>query len=594
MAKRKGPVKVDPAEVAYLAGFEMVRKHPVCGALLARVDVYRNGHSQCSTDGWAIVYQSGRIDVHRSRRAEPKEWAYVLAHCVLHLGFDHFQDGRKDDRRWQAACDVVIERFLTGLKIGVSPFPPMELPGGSEDSLFRTFSHQGLSQAIAERGTGGSGADMVFDGPPRARYSYQTAPDFPKVLAHSLTAAVEEAVEKVAGAASDGKPKTAAQRAQGWFLSNFPLLGAMAAGFKIIEDPKICQAWDVTIAAVNPNRREIYMNPAAAMDERECRFVMAHEILHVGLRHVERAEGRDPFLWNVACDFVINGWLLEMGVGAMPAFGALYDPELKGMSAEAVYDRIVRDLRRFRKCATPRGYGLCDVLGPGEGVPPPSGGLDDFYRRALAQGLALHQQRGRGLLPAGLVEEIEALSVPPIPWDVRLAQWLDGFFSPPEPRRSYARVSRRQSSTPDIPRPKAIYDASEIMERTFGVVLDTSGSMEKRDLAQGLGAVSSYALSREVPFVRMVFCDAVTYDEGYVAPETIAGRVRVRGRGGTILQPGIDLLETAGDFPKDGPILVITDAYCDRLHLRRDHAFLVPPGARLPFPPRGPVFEMGE
>lgn len=68
--------------------------------------------------------------------------------------------------------------------------------------------------------------------------------------------------------------------------------------------------------------------------------------------------------------------------------------------------------------------------------------------------------------------------------------------------------------------------------------------------------------------------------------------MRVRGRGGTVLQPGIDLLEKSGDFPADGPILVITDGECDRLRIHREHAFLIPDGSRLPFPPRGPVFKM--
>jgi hypothetical protein len=66
--------------------------------------------------------------------------------------------------------------------------------------------------------------------------------------------------------------------------------------------------------------------------------------------------------------------------------------------------------------------------------------------------------------------------------------------------------------------------------------------------------------------------------------------VRVVGRGGTVLQPGIDLLERAADFPKDGPVLVITDAWIDPVRIRREHAFLIPAGATLPFTPRGPVF----
>ena len=126
--------------------------------------------------------------------------------------------------------------------------------------------------------------------------------------------------------------------------------------------------------------------------------------------------------------------------------------------------------------------------------------------------------------------------------------------------------------------------------RTFGVILDTSGSMDRQLLAKALGAISSYSLSRDVPFVRVVFCDAAAYDQGYLSPEDIAGRVKVKGRGGTVLQPGIDLLEHAEDFPKDGPLLVITDGWCDRVHLHREHAFLMPEGKHLPFIPRGEVF----
>ena len=127
---------------------------------------------------------------------------------------------------------------------------------------------------------------------------------------------------------------------------------------------------------------------------------------------------------------------------------------------------------------------------------------------------------------------------------------------------------------------------------TFGVVIDTSGSMSKLLLGKALGAIASYATARDVPQARVVLCDAAAYDAGYLSVEDIAGRVRVRGRGGTVLQPGISLLERAEDFPPDAPILIITDAACDTVRIRREHAFLIPDGARLPFTPRGPVFRM--
>ena len=124
----------------------------------------------------------------------------------------------------------------------------------------------------------------------------------------------------------------------------------------------------------------------------------------------------------------------------------------------------------------------------------------------------------------------------------------------------------------------------------FGVVLDTSGSMDRQLLGKALGAIASYADRHDVRAVRVVFCDAHPYDAGYLPPDEIAGRVRVRGRGGTVLQPGITLLEQADDFPDDGPILLITDGYCDVLRIRREHAFLLPRGHRLPFRTKAPVF----
>jgi predicted metal-dependent peptidase len=126
--------------------------------------------------------------------------------------------------------------------------------------------------------------------------------------------------------------------------------------------------------------------------------------------------------------------------------------------------------------------------------------------------------------------------------------------------------------------------------RTFGVVLDTSGSMPPRLLARALGAIASYALSREVPLVRVLQCDAGVHDMGYVEPESLLGRVEVRGRGGTVLQPAVTRLEGDDRFPKDAPILVITDGGCDQLTIRRDHAFLMPEGARLPFRSEAPRF----
>ncbi|MCQ6557416.1 VWA-like domain-containing protein [Paenibacillus mendelii] len=122
--------------------------------------------------------------------------------------------------------------------------------------------------------------------------------------------------------------------------------------------------------------------------------------------------------------------------------------------------------------------------------------------------------------------------------------------------------------------------------------MDTSGSMDKKLLAKALGSIASYSLARDVYAARVIFCDAAAYDQGFMKPEDILESVKVKGRGGTILQPGIDLLQGTEDFPKSGPILIITDGYCDKLNVKRDHAYIIPKGQHLPFVPKGPVFRM--
>ncbi|WP_436847875.1 AAA family ATPase [Streptomyces coeruleorubidus] len=148
------------------------------------------------------------------------------------------------------------------------------------------------------------------------------------------------------------------------------------------------------------------------------------------------------------------------------------------------------------------------------------------------------------------------------------------------------------AATPGIPRAGRYFPPEEIARCTFGVVLDTSGSMDRVLLGKALGAIASYAEARDVPAARVVFCDAAPHDAGYLPVTEIAGRVRVHGRGGTVLQPGIDLLHRADDFPPGAPVLIITDGWCDALRVRREHAYLILRGARLPFSARGPVFRV--
>ena len=598
---KKAKEQNDIALQNFNAGWEKVKHHPIFAPILGRTYLQRREDLPYPKDGLAVVTSSGSIYCHPTRRASPEEWMRTIAHCLLHLGMEHFQT-KTSSKCWNIACDCVVEKFLSDLKFG-KPFYNGTLPGGISDEtkLYDRLCQDGIKIEYCGFGTAGeSTSDMILEHSSFNYYSRNVS--YAKLFAAGLTDAVKNAVSVAAGLQSSvftdddsSRLRTKAEEAKQWFISSYPLLGAIAANFKLIEDPHVCQRMEISIAAISSGLSEIYINPQSALSSQEMRFVMAHEFLHAALRHDIRHQWRDAYLWNVACDYVINQWLTEMGVGEAPD-GLLYDEQFKGLNAEAIYDRIVTDIRTYRKLATLRGVGLGDILPVEETFTNHSNSvnLDAFYRRALAEGLEYHREQDRGYLPEGLIEEIRALSHPPIPWDVELARWFDDRFTPIEKTRSYARPSRRQSSTPDIPRPNWVVSQASLDGRTFGVILDTSGSMDRKLLATALGAIASYSTSRDVPVARVVFCDATAYDAGYMKPEDIAGTVKVKGRGGTILQPGIDLLQNADDFPKNAPILIITDAECEnRLVFNgRTHAFLVPQGANLPFIPKGKVFRM--
>lgn len=589
----------DPATEAFAAGLALVKRNPAFAAVGARFC----RQAKCAgtpAGGLAAVDSNGTVHVHPTKRADPAEWAWTIAHCLLHLGFGHVP-AAKDNRREQpdpfdrAARCTVVNRFLLTFPAGRVPdHLPETYPGGDEAELAARWRRDGIPAAYEHCGTAGAHPDQVLQ--PWREWN-TTVPDWETAFAHALTRSVSAAMDVAGGRRDRTTGERVAQRpwnrALNWFVSSYPLLGGLAAGLTVVADAELARAQDISVAAVSSAAGEIYINPLRTFTDEEWRFILAHEMLHAALRHGERCGARDPLLFNVAADYVVNGWLVEMRVGEMPE-GLLYDPDLKDLSVEEVYDRIATDLRRRRRLATLRGKGAGDILG--EPLPHaaarPYADLDDFYRRGLVQGFDLHRYGARGLLPAGLIQEIRALAHPPVPWDARLARWFDEFVPRPEPVRSYARPARRQASTPDIPRAGRYFPSEETPRCTFGVVLDTSGSMNSALLGKALGAIASYADARDVPAARVVFCDAAAYDAGYLPPTEIAGRVRVRGRGGTELQPGIDLLQRADDFPPTAPVLVITDGWCDVLRVRREHAFLIPPGAALPFTPRGPVFRL--
>ena len=420
--------------------------------------------------------------------------------------------------------------------------------------------------------------------------------NWPDLLAAGLADAVGAAVDVAGGVAGEpggrGRAQDAWRQALNWFISSYPLLGALAAAFKLVEDAEVCRLHGIAVAAISPAAAELYVNPLCGLEDGERRFVIAHELLHAGLRHDTRGGGRDPWLWNVACDYVINGWLAEMEVGDLPD-SALYDPSLRGKSAEEVYDQIAAGRRRTWKLATMRGPGACDILprrlaGPDD----PAWGvdLDEFYRRCLADGLDYHRGQGRGLLPPGSSR--------------RFAPWR----SPRSPGTSNWRagstiISRRWSAAAPTPGRAAASPRRRTFPGPAGTCRRSScragpSASSSTPAARWTGGSSGRPSAPSPPTRSPGTCRPCAWSSATPRRTTTAGCTRSTSPDGCgsaaaaapFCSPASTCYRTRRISPKDGPILVITDARIDRVRIKRDHAFLIPAGAVLPFPARGPVF----
>lgn len=608
------------------AGWHIVTQHPLLGPLAGAATLQEDKAgliSSRSGSGYAIVDSQGVIYYNESKVASPSSWAWVFGHLLLHLGLGHFDVNKTQDlprietgmvsrTLWNASCDCVVSAFLRNISLhghasssgssgsgSLSEIPPemrsasINVTDKDERILYIRMYENGVGDTLALSCKEAGDCDMLDVLRPQEHRPFDAA-KWRRLLAEGARRAVHH---RMLG--DSGLARTPAQNERQWFMTKFPLLGALASCFRIVDDAKICRTLGISIAAVSERRREIYINPDMKLTSDELRFVMAHELLHVGLRHLPRCQGRNPFLWNVACDYVVNRWLIEMKIGKPPKVGILHDEKYANLSADQVYTILEKNRSRYHHLITLGGRGNRDFF---EDIhhsykyrhQQNQNDLDNLFRRCFSQGLLEHDEVniGRGSLPLGLLEDIKTLAERPVPWDVQLAMLFRDWFPSIETVRTYARASRRQSATPDIPRPRVVLNEEQKNDegRTFAVILDTSGSMSATLLGRALGAIVSYAFSREVYRVRLILCDAEPYDEGFISPELLRKGYPMQGRGGTVLQPAIDYLDAQQDFPKDGPLLVITDGACDELAIHRPHALLVPAGAVLPFDATGPIF----
>ena len=125
-------------------------------------------------------------------------------------------------------------------------------------------------------------------------------------------------------------------------LLRHPFFGNMATRLRII-------AADEWLGTAAVDGRNLYYNTQFfnAMNNKEIEFVVAHEILHMVFDHMGRREDRDPMIYNISADYIVNNTLVRDRIGTIPSIVQCYqDFKYEGWTSEEVYDDVYEEAKK--------------------------------------------------------------------------------------------------------------------------------------------------------------------------------------------------------------------------------------------------------
>jgi len=125
-------------------------------------------------------------------------------------------------------------------------------------------------------------------------------------------------------------------------LLRHPFFGNMATRLQI----KSADDWLPTAAV---DGRNLYFNTQFfnAMSNKEIEFVIAHEILHCVFDHLGRRDDRNPQIYNIAADYIVNNLLVRDRIGDKPKLvDCFQDFKYDGWTSEEVYDDLFEEAKK--------------------------------------------------------------------------------------------------------------------------------------------------------------------------------------------------------------------------------------------------------
>ena len=295
----------------------------------------------------------------------------------------------------------------------------------------------------------------------------------------------------------------------------------------------------------------------------EVDFVLMHEILHVVLKHCFRGRKVDPYLFNIACDIVVNSNILysknmNLKYITLEKYGESMHLAPNGKegylyTAEEVYNMLIKDSLGKNGGKSVKEESFDDHSHWEEADDDFT--IDEWEKRVIdAAESSAKRDTSVGNIPLGVQRYISSLKNATIDWRMLLNDFIslevgDYSFTPPDRR---------------IDGPFFMPDFNEMVEKEDDpkeilFMIDTSGSVNSSQITQAYSEIKG-ALEQFTSLTGYLgFFDYVVYEpQEFSSIEDIL-EIIPKGGGGTNFFAVFEYVNNLENKPK--AIIILTDGY---------------------------------
>lgn len=303
----------------------------------------------------------------------------------------------------------------------------------------------------------------------------------------------------------------------------------------VVSIPTACT--DYKVCVYNPKFFD-------SLSKAEKVFLVAHEVGHVLFKHDLRCGNRNRAVWGISADYELNPMLMRMGL-YMPD-GGLYDSQFEGMSAEQIYEDLIKQY---------------DQPPPDDDdphfLPSPDNEVDrakqdyEINNIILKSSIAAEQAGfsdfdGFPEAVKGLIRNVRKPKLNPLRVLGNYINQSYGFQS-----YNYAKQHRKSTAAHYIPA------RSKKTVKNIMFFIDSSGSVSEEHFSTYVKAIELSHKRLKPKKATLVVFDDIIREEYDITKLSNLKRIEMIGRGGTRIQPVIERIQ----HDKPELALIFTDGY---------------------------------